>query len=192
MTSKIEIARYSLSLLGDDFDILDLSDNTKQGKAINLLFPKLTDRLLREFPWEFAIKRFSLAKLDQKPVFGDENMFQMPSDLLRIIEPEDRNTKYSVEGDKILSNVDRFNFFGTFRNTDSTQWNSEFTSCFCYLLASELAISLAQDRSLKNQLLETYNQMLDHAKTTSSFENSDFRDSYYVHGLLDSRLVGIL
>lgn len=192
MASKIEIARYSLSLLGDDFNILDLSDNSKQGKVINMLFPKLTDRLLREFPWSFATKRYSLAKLDEKLAFGEGNVFPYPSDLLRIIEPENKSVTYSVEGKKIISSVDRFNFFGTFRNDNVTEWDSEFTTCFAYLLASELAISLAQDRSLKNQLLETYNTMLEHAKTTSSFENSSFRESYEVHGLLDSRLVGVL
>lgn len=187
MTSKVEICRHSLSLIGDDFDLIAVSDDTKQGKACNLLFDKCRDQVLRAFPWAFAIKRYSLVPTTQKPTFGEGNMFAYPTDCLRIVKVEGK-IPFSVEGKFIIANTNKLQLFGINKETDITAYDSEFCMCLAYLLASELCVTLSQDTKLKEQLLVIYRDLLDHAKTTSSFENSG--DRYEVHGFLDSRLIG--
>ena len=187
MTSKIEICRHALSLIGDDFDMIDLSDETKQGAACNLLYEKCRDQCLRAFPWSFAIKRYSLASTTNKPAFGTGNMFVYPTDCLRIVKLEE-NIPYSVEGKFIIADVEPLNFYGINKETDISAYDSEFCMCLAYLLAAELCTTLSQDLKLKETLLANYQQLLSHAKTTSSFENSG--RFYEVHGLLDSRFIG--
>lgn len=187
MTSKIEICRHALSLIGDDFDILAISDDTKQGKVCNLLFDKCRDQVLRAFPWSFAIKRYSLVPSTQKPTFGEGNVFVYPTDCLRVISTEG-NIPFSVEGKTIIAAVDKLNFYGICRETDITAYDSEFCMCLAYLLAAELCTTLSQDLKMKEQLLSIYYSLLDHAKTSSSFESSP--KQYTVHGLLDSRFIG--
>lgn len=187
MTSQVDIARMALSLLGDDIDITSLNDPTKQAVRVKLVWDHCLETLLRAYPWRFALKRYSLAKSTDKLAFGDGNIFVYPSDCLRIWKVEG-NCDYTVEGDRIISSADTFNFIGIFKNTNTTKFSSDFVQCLIYLLASEICLSINGDISLKNNLYEQYLQLLDNAQTTNSYESTAER--YSVHGYLDSRKIG--
>ena len=60
MASDIGIINGALSKLGE-VPILAVTDNTEPGRLANRTYNDIRDALLREFPWNFAIKRASLA-----------------------------------------------------------------------------------------------------------------------------------
>lgn len=185
MSSKTSIANAALALLGDDISIISFSDDTKAGRYVSLMYPQALDFVLRTYPWRFALKRWSLPKTTEKPVYGYENVFVYPSECLRVIKV-DGNWSYTVEGNRIYSEADTFNFTGIQRITDTAKFDSSFTYALTLYLAAQLCPAITGDLSLQKSLLEQYNLYVEQAKTTSSFESSG--NTYQVHGLLDSRL----
>lgn len=187
MSSKVEICNNALALLGDDINIVSLSDASKAGKYCNLLWQSSLDHVLRSYAWRFSIKRWSLPKTTEKPTYGEGNVFVYPPDMLRLLKTEDPNTIYSVEGDRIISDVDTFNCIGVRRVSDTAKFDPSFTNALTLYLASRLCQPITGDTSLQKLLLEEYNVIIEQAKTSSSFESAGRR--YTVHGFLDSRLV---
>lgn len=187
--SVTEIARNALNLLGDNIEITSLDDGTKQANHVKLVFNRCLDEVLRAYPWTFALKRYALAHTDEKPTYGYEKIFVYPSDCLRIVEVEG-NIPFTVEGNRIYANTDIFKFKGIFRNSIPSQYSSDFVVLLSYLIASEICVAICGDYSLKNNLYQQYQGLLENAKTCNSFENS--MRSYTVHGFLDSRKIGVI
>lgn len=189
MSSAVDICNRALSLIGNDIPILSLEDNTKQGKVCKEAYEPCLTTLLRSFPWSFAVHRYSLAATLLKPAFGEGLVFQVPSDCLRVFKPAERGCQYTVEGDKIISDSNPFNFYGIKYITDTTLFDSEFEKCLTYLIATEICMVMTTDSVLKNKLFQEYNFHLTRAKETSSMDRTGVR--YNVHGFLDSREVGV-
>lgn len=187
MASQVDICNSALSLLGDDIDLVSITDNTKQGKYCKLAWDSCVESILRAYPWGFAVKRYSLAKTTETPVFGYGNIFVYPSDCLRIVKI-DGNWSYTVEGNRIYSEADTFNFWGIYKVKDTSIFSSDFVRCLIYLLASEICLPICGRDDLKKQLYEQYMVLVEQAKTSNSFESSP--RSYTVHGLIDSREIG--
>lgn len=187
MASQVDICNSALSLLGDDIDLVSITDNTKQGKYCKLAWDNCVESMLRAYPWRFAVKRYSLAQTTEEPVFGYEHIFVYPSDCLRVIKV-DGNWKYTVEGNRIYSEADIFNFWGVQKIKDTSLFPSDFVRALTYLLASEICLPICGQTDLKKALYEQYQVIVQQAATTNSFEASP--QSYTVHGLVDGRDIG--
>ena len=57
MASQVDICNSALSLLGDDIDLVSITDNTKQGKYCKLAWDSCVESILRAYPWGFAVKK---------------------------------------------------------------------------------------------------------------------------------------
>lgn len=79
MASEVEICNSALIKLGDD-TITSLTDDSKRARLCNAQFARLRDEVLRAHPWNFAIRRASLAKLSQAPAFEFAAAFRLPED----------------------------------------------------------------------------------------------------------------
>lgn len=154
INSSTDIGNLALDLLsaGVVTDIENPTDATEE--LLNRWYDQCRRKLLREHPWNFAVKRQVLAASATAPAFGYASAFPVPADFLRILYistdlATDRETilptsVYQVEDNKVLIT----NTYG-----DSTALNlvyvSDYTTVssmdpmFVELLSYELAMSIA-------------------------------------------------
>lgn len=173
MASSIEIANRALTKLGAA-RIISFGDDNKQARAVQSMFDIVRDAELRAHIWSFAIKRASLAALTSTPDWGYTYEYQVPSDLLRILQVNDvyngpsfedyRNqsvAEYALEGNKILTDFAaplRIRYVA--RITDTAQWDSTFVEAFACRLAVEMAEDLTQSNTKRELAQREYDQSL--------------------------------
>jgi len=173
MASSIEIANRALTKLGAA-RIISFGDDNKQARAVQSMFDIVRDAELRAHIWSFAIKRASLAALTSTPDWGYTYEYQVPSDLLRILQVNDvyngpsfedyRNqsvAEYALEGNKILTDFAaplRIRYVAQI--TDTSQWDSTFVEAFACRLAVEMAEDLTQSNTKRELAQKEYEQAL--------------------------------
>jgi hypothetical protein len=109
--SATEICNLASDLLDGGILVdIDSQEPTAEEALYKRWYDKSRRKVLRSQPWNFAAKRAELAASEDKPAFGYNNKFPVPSDFIRLLQvidsfgrvlPED---EYSFEGRNILCN----------------------------------------------------------------------------------------
>lgn len=184
MTSIVAVCNRALSKIGDELIIMSLDDETKPARYCKALYADTRDFVLRSYPWRFALKRYILAPLKEKPLFGYDYQFVVPSDCLRVWKTREQQ-RYQVEGRYILADQNIFAFIGISRIEDAAQFDPMFVEALSLRLAAELAVPLTAAVSLKENLTKEYQQFVQQAKTASAMEG--IQDIYVSQGWLEAR-----
>ena len=154
--SVVQICNMALAKIGSESFITSLDDDTKSARHLKIFYEPIRDSLLRSHLWRFARKQYQLAPLVTAPLFDGGYYFQMPTDCLRVVIPDENYFysygRWSVEGDKILADTSVLNIVGLQRVTDPNLFDPIFTEALATRLAHELCIPLTQSESLKNAL----------------------------------------
>lgn len=185
MIGAVQICNRALSKIGDDISILSLDDDIKQARYCKALYEDTLNFVLRSYAWKFAIKRYSLAPNLDTPAFGDEVMFDVPTDCLRVLAQKE-NREFKLEGNKIYYDDNIFEFWGITKITDTNKFDSCFVEVLSLYLAIDLCVPLTGDYQKKNQLETELQSRLQIAKKCNAFET--FPMTYNVIGALESRL----
>ena len=161
--SEINIINSALYKMGDE-RITSRTENTNRARLMDTIYDGVRDALLRENPWNFAIKRASLAADPVAPVYKWATAFAVPADLLYMVSTEG-NSPYRLEGNQILSNQENSLKITYIRRvTDPTEFDTGFAEALASKLAYEGASNIAADNALQAQLLGAYTVTLLHAK----------------------------
>ncbi len=148
MSSNVEIANLALSRLGADL-ILALDEDTENGRKVLAIYDVVRDIMLAMHPWNFALKRVSLALLAETPNFGFDNVFQLPPDYLRVIKTDQAtDVDYKIEGKKLYTDVSSIKIQYIFRVTDPVEFSPGFVVAFSDELAARLAYPIVGSRSV--------------------------------------------
>jgi hypothetical protein len=185
MATEIEIANMALNFLGVDM-ISSLADNTKTAKLINNVFQTAKKSTLQDHNWKFAIKRAELAYISETPLFEYKFVFQLPMDLLKIVETYPANVEYAIEGGTLLSNYENFAIKYVHDVQNEQLYTPMFAEALALKLASLLAYPLTNSTTLEQSKLQIYIDFLKRCKSNDSTQGTPkklFRDTF-----LDSRL----
>lgn len=185
MASVVSICNRALSKIGDELFIASLDDDTKSARYCKALYEDTRDFVLRSYPWRFALKRYVLAPLKEKPLFGYEFQFALPSDCLRVWRTQ-KQIRYQVEGRTILADTNVMSFIGISKVEDSVQFDPMFVEALALRLAVELSVPLTASMSLKESLSKEFQQFVQQAKTASAMEG--IQDVYSPQGWLEARI----
>ncbi len=185
MTSVVAICNRALSKIGDELIVSSLEDGSKSSRYCKALFEQTKNFVLRSYPWRFALKRYALAPLKEKPLFDFEYQFSLPVDCLRIWKTKNQEP-YQVEGNAVLANSNVFLFVGIAQVEDPSLFDAMFVEALALKLASDLAIPLTASTTLKEKLIQEYETFLPKAKTISAMEGS--QDVYMPQGWLEARM----
>ena len=189
--SEVVIVNKALSLLGAT-RVSALSDNSLEAQSANNVYNESLKSILTECAWKFATKRVLLAKVDKKPAWvknGMKNYFQLPSDLVAIIETSDPNARWEVEGQMILTDADTFGIEYVYFMTDSSKYPAYFIDAFACKLAADMCYELTNSNEKTMTLLELYKgEYLPLAKTKNSRAGSApmVRDDMWVNSIFRS------
>jgi len=169
--SNVSICNKALYLLGED-EIALLTDAVKPARVCNVLFEPVRDALLRQFPWNFAVKRAALSQSTSSPAFGFDYEYQLPADCLRVLEVQDSRISWKVEGRKLITNSDTISIRYIARITDPTQYDSQFVDLLSARLASELAIPLTDSNTRFQEMQALYQTRLKAARSSDAQEGT--------------------
>lgn len=171
MPSVVDLCNKALDKLGHG-PITSLGDGTKSANLCDRSWPLVRDQVLRDHPWNFAIKRATLAPVVAAPDWGFNKAFTLPSDCLRLIEVRDLSTDdYTVEGRQILCDEDVLYIRYVYRVTDPNVYDPAFFDTAACRLAFELAEALTQSNTKKDALFQEYDDSLLRAKRADAQEN---------------------
>ena len=86
MTTAVAVANLALSHLGDDATIVNLDppEGSAQAEQAALFYPIARDALLEMYPWNFALRRTTLALLDEDPNTQWRYAYALPSNVLAV------------------------------------------------------------------------------------------------------------
>lgn len=172
MSVAVDICNSALIKLGQE-RINALTDNKKTARLCQEQYPKIVKRMLRAHPWNFGIKRASLAQVDAGLAHGDENAFEIPLDCLRILTiNESHYYKHKVEGRFILADVDIVELRYITENTPEAYYDGCFQEAVACALAADLCYALTQSNTMKQSLLEECKDWIAQARSFNSMEET--------------------
>ena len=169
--SWTSINNQALAKLGAN-SITSIDDDTT-GNAIKCraIYENVRDSLLRTYIWNCAIERAELALLSSTPEFGYSYQYTLPAApyCLRVLEM-DGDYEFKVEGRKLLTDQDSCKIRYIKRVTNPTHLDSLFVKVMVCELASQLAVSITQSKTLKEKLDVELKAALLEAKMADAME----------------------
>ena len=170
MASEVSICNHALALLGAQA-ITSLDDPTTQAQLCKRLYPVMRDDVLSLHPWSFATKIVKLSKLTDPPNSPYSNAFQLPLDMIRLLDVSSGGSfpeeyvfdDYSVAGETICADEDDLWIKYIQRVEDPAVYPPYFSSALGVKLASELALPIVESRELWGNLAEMFERRLSDA-----------------------------
>ena len=171
MASEVDICNFALSEVGED-SIIALTEDSKAGRLCNLLYADTRDAVLREHPWNFAIKRVELARLTTDPIFEFDAQFQLPSDCIRVTRTDDDLLPFRIEGSALLINTDSVKIEYISRIEDTARFDSLFTEALSKKLASRFTFNLSDNNALTQFMEQQYRDKIKQARAMDGQEGT--------------------
>jgi hypothetical protein len=135
------------------------------------MWDQVLDATLAAYPWNFAVKRRSLAKDAQAPDWGFNNAYTLPSDFLTLIEINN-NPEYRLEGGKILTDENApLKIKYVFRETNTGNFEALFSEVLATRLAYEACEELTQSNTKKQILAQELRERITEAYASDSIQN---------------------
>lgn len=177
MASEVQICNLALNKFGN-LSITALTDETKEARACRVFYPIMRDLLLTLTPWNFAMTRADIsAQLSDTPPFGFTHAYSLPPDCLRVWEVVDTDAEWEVESGELLITQDENIYIRYIKQvTETGRFSPLFVECLGLRLGAELSTKLADDKSMRADLLnELYTVALPQAQSINSKEGNKKR-----------------
>ena len=155
MASDVGIANAALRKLGQS-PITSFSENSKAARLANERFAELRDELLYRHPWNFALKRGSLAASATAPTWGFTAAYPLPTDYIRMFEvngEHEDTDKWKVEDGSIVTDLEApLEVRYVFQVTDANRMSAGFREAFASILAADWAEDLTGDDNVAQRM----------------------------------------
>ncbi len=167
--TNIDIVNLALIKIGSA-KITTFTD--KSDVNLSTLYSQIRDRLLIQYPWNFARAREELSPNDEAPAFEWDYEYDLPMDYLGRPELYDTTAEFVIEGTTLLCNDDVIYLKYTTQVTDTSLFTSFFIDCLVLAIASELAVPITNDQKLKLALLQEFKIKLLDGMLLNEYENN--------------------
>ena len=175
MPGQVEIINIALARLGES-PIQSLDEGSVPANAAKLIYEEERRAALRGYPWNFALKKESLAKLEDGAV-DFRGAFALPADCLRITEVTDAETRqslrYVTRGRTICADADRILVEYVSDIKDTSLYDSKVVELLTYRLASALAMPVKGSPELTANYMNLYNSLASEAAVQSAREEKN-------------------
>lgn len=178
MATDLEIVNFALSEIGEG-TLDSFPENNNRISEIALThFSRSIDEVLSLYPWADAMERASLASSSFSSSFEYTVGYEIPSDCIKIYSiNEDYDWKnsdtYVVEGNYILTNSETPIDVKYTKRIPVASMGVGLINITSKWLAINMCVSLTNDFKLKNNLLQTFEQIhLPRAKYFDASQNN--------------------
>ena len=127
------------------------------------------DAVLRLHPWNFAVKRATLAPDVAAPEYEWTAAFTLPADYLRLLEVYGLN-EYKVENGKILCDETALSIRYIYRNSTTTAWDKTFVEAMTLYMTWKLAYPLTKSQAVRDTQWKYFTEFLRTAKNIDAQE----------------------
>ena len=179
--SQTDIINSALIRLGVE-QITSVTDQSKRARVMQSLYDICRRRVLEDHPWNFAIKRVTLAKTTDMPNWGYQFSYKLPADFLRMVEERsDRGLMsnyyfpttgsepiYQIEGDIVVTNKEEMKVLYVFDLVDTSKFSASFVKAFYLDLATEASYSLIQNIQITSDIRGEREKVLADARSIGS------------------------
>jgi len=184
MASLVQIANMALGEVGSEGQaITTIDDATTPARVCKRFIYQAIREALERGKWKCARKSAELAQITAAPDFGWDYVYQLPTDYIRLVsfnevdsEEQDQEL-FERQRDTLLTDETTVSIIYirdlTATGNDVNLMGPLLTKA-CYInLASKIAWSLQQSRTLKESLEESYEKALRAAKSANA--NEEFK-----------------
>lgn len=177
MAGQVDLANDALQKIAVN-EIASFDDNNEAARFFKARYDDLRDTVLQMHPWNFAMRRSSLALLATTPEYEYTYEHQLPTDpyCLKVEEVED-NVEHRIEGRKLLGHNETVNIIYIARITDVNDFPFLFREALVTYLAAQAAWKLTGSVSLRESLLAELGGTLAEAKVRDAQEGTPRRRS---------------
>ena len=159
MSSNVSICNRALDKIGEP-PITALSDDTKAGRACNRLFGDCRDEVLAAHPWNFAIKRASLAVAGTTVDQAGLSRYTLPADCLRVLDVDTTYDWYVEAGAVVIDGTGALDVRYVAAITDAGSFSKPFTTALQGYLAVELCEAITQSNTKRQTLADEYERVI--------------------------------
>ena len=171
MAADIDIINAALSKLGEQ-PLASVADQSPPGRLANRTYVDIKQALLREFPWNFAIKRVALAVDAAAPVWGFDFAYNLPGDLLRLISLDNSSDyDWRNEGGQIVTDITTPLKIKYVADVLEGKMDATFREALAARLAMEWAEPLSQTSTVVQQMTSLYRNKLQVARIADGQED---------------------
>lgn len=170
--SEVAICNSALAKIGAD-RIVSLEDDTRPAKLCKEQYYKVRDMLFRAHPWNFAIKRASLAVSPTAPDFGYDYAYPLPSDFSRalVVNDNDQPNLWEKEGLSILTDDTECELL-YIAKVAVGYFDDSFSELLAVKLAHDICTDLTTSPTLKRDLYDEYKDLLRETRLFDAQEGS--------------------
>jgi hypothetical protein len=178
VASKTEIGNRALQRLGQK-RVVSFSDNTPEGRALNLCYDKVLKGELEKHPWGFAIKRAQLAASTDTLPFGSGTVYPLPADFCGIAPSDplyDTNGNDArIEGRSlVVTRSAPANLRYIALITDPNYYTALFMDALELSLAISMCEELTQSTTKRQALTLEYDRSIFEAKKRNAFDKRPY------------------
>ncbi len=171
MASQVDVCNMALALLGQSTSIASLNDPNRAARLCKRFFAIGVDAFLRAYDWNAATRRAPLNRDATAPTFGFAYSYTLPTDCLRVVEMEDEDAVYKVEGRHLLTDEDQVNIKYIAR-IGVGEFDSLMTASLAAYLAADLALPLTSSTTTQKNMVALFEAKRDEAQSIDSREGT--------------------
>jgi hypothetical protein len=168
--TEVGIVNSALVKIGAD-TISSLSEDKKSARLANTIFQTARDEVMASHPWNFAVKRITLYPNSTTPDSEYAYTYDLPADVLRVIDSYTDDVEYTVEANRtILSDDTTVSIKYIYKNTDTSTWTPLFAEVLAWRLARDLSYALTQSVTLRQEMDKGYRVAIAEARSLDGME----------------------
>lgn len=174
MASVVDIVNIAMHRLGLD-DIASLTEGTQKARLAAACYDQKRQLLLEKGVWTFARKRIVLAPSTNPIAFNSDFQysFTLPADYLRMVNTQQEELDYLIEGDQLLFNSNSIGLRYVRDITDPNLMSAGFREALGLSIAIEICITLTGNKELKQQIMGEYAREYGSAGTVDAQSNGE-------------------
>tara|TARA_B110000858_G_C17759909_1_gene454004 strand:- start:35 stop:616 length:582 start_codon:yes stop_codon:yes gene_type:complete len=169
MASVVDICNGALNQLGAS-TIISLTEDSKNARLCNARYTQVRDSLFRSHPWNCIQKRVQLASDTTTPAWGFSYQFTLPSDCLRVLNQENYDYDYKVEGRKIVSNTETMKILYIARIEDPNQYDEILRETLTAALSADIAYAVTSSNPVAQNMNKLFQEKLREARFVDATE----------------------
>ena len=186
--TEVELLNKALGYLGEA-PVLSLTQKVTSARAGASAMRQSVEEVLRQQPWNSALKRATLARLIDENAFGPRYSYQLPSDYVKLVEYNDDVNDYRIEGNRIVTDDDVAEILYVAYPADFSVLDAGLIEVLAAKLAFNIAMPVTANAAIQNGMLELSERMLARARTMDARESSHEGKSLYAETLRDSPMI---
>lgn len=189
MADYVTVANKALSLLGENDQLRDPDQDGAPARSVRAVWDTVRQEVLRDHPWNFAIKRTRLNATTEWEGIGFSHAFPLPAGelqclrLVEVLEPRMSADAYQLEDGKIVADtIGPVAIRYVADVPDVSKWDALFVDAFAAKLAFQICDRITGDLSRQSAMEAIYRRALSKAKGVDAKENPPvpFEDSSWV------------